>query len=105
MTGVFVFANFADTIINFINGIVHKVFNIKPKPKKIFTKRNRIIVKVWRKYGLLGIAVLTPVLFSIPVGTVLACYFERKRYKVYLYLFTSVIIWALLLNSVYYLSY
>ena len=36
------------------------------KPKKIFTKRNRRFVKIWRKYGEIGIAFLTPILLSPP---------------------------------------
>ncbi|MEZ5067446.1 MAG: hypothetical protein R2847_02715 [Bacteroidia bacterium] len=42
----------------------------KENKPKIFTKRNRRIITLWRKYGLFGIAFITPVILSIPIGTI-----------------------------------
>lgn len=45
-----------------------------------FTRRNKLIVRIRRKYGMVGIVVLTPVLLSIPVGALLGTkYFHHKR--------------------------
>jgi hypothetical protein len=69
------------------------------RTNKVFTFRNRLIIRVRRKYGFLGIVILTPVLFSIPVGSFLiARFYSKKRYNV-LYLSASVIIWSLLMSS------
>jgi len=103
MGGVLVFSYFTVPIFNFIDWVKKKIFQHKLKPRKVFTKRNRLIVKIWRGYGLFGIAALTPVLISIPIGTIVACHLERRRTKVFLYLFISIVTWSLLLNSVYYL--
>jgi hypothetical protein len=52
-----------------------KLFNRLQGKKKLFTPRNRRLVKIWRKYGLKGVAFLTPVFFSPIIGTVMAAFF------------------------------
>ncbi len=45
-----------------------------------FTRSNKMIVRIRRKYGMLGIVVLTPVLLSIPLGAFIGTkYFHHKR--------------------------
>ena len=81
---------------------VYGFVNIKvPKfiPARKFTRRNRLIIKMVRKYGLAGIVVLTPVLLSIPVGTFIATrYYSTNRYLL-VYLSASVLFWSLFMSS------
>ena len=45
-----------------------------------FTRRNKMIVSIRRKPGMLGIIVLTPILLSIPIGALLGTkYFHHRR--------------------------
>jgi hypothetical protein len=68
-------------------------------PARKFTKRNRFIIKMVRKYGLAGIVILTPVLLSIPVGTFIATrYYSNNRYLLG-YLCGSVFFWSLFMSS------
>lgn len=73
----------------------------KKKPK--FTKRNRMIVRLMQKYGLNGIAVLTPLL-SLPLGVFIAERINEKfiqnRKKVLLYLCVSMVIWTFVLTGI-----
>ncbi len=69
--------------------------------KKIFTKRNRLLVKLKVKYGLMGIAFLTPVLLSIPIGTFIATKLVTNKKKIILYMSVSVVFWAILLTSIF----
>ena len=70
-----------------------------PKKPKVFTWKNRMIVNTVRKYGLLGVAVITPVLLSIPLGTFIASrYFEDQK-KVLKYMSASVIFWSVIISS------
>lgn len=71
----------------------------KPKNKKLFNKRNRLIVKVKTKYGLLGIAVLTPLILSIPVGAILASYYFPRAHKTLPIFFLCLVIWSFILTS------
>src|SRR5687767_12183198 len=61
----------------------HRLFNLsstqlipltrsKKAKKMVFSRRNRKIVKYWNKFGLMGIALVTPVFISIPIGTFIA---------------------------------
>lgn len=73
------------------------------KRKPIFTKRNRMIVRLMQQYGLNGIAVLTPLL-SLPLGVFIAERINEKfiqdRKKVLLYLCVSMVIWTFILTGI-----
>ena len=64
------------------------------RPKKIFTRKNRRIVWLKSRYGLIGIAVLTPILLSIPLGCFLAVRFYKNKRKVFLYMLGGIILWS-----------
>ncbi|MBE2246407.1 MAG: hypothetical protein IAE67_04065 [Candidatus Competibacteraceae bacterium] len=74
-------------------------FRKHPKPKKIFTKKNRMLVRMKNKYGLPGIALLSPIIISIPVGTFLAVRYFRNKKKVFAFLLGGVIFWSLIFSS------
>lgn len=69
--------------------------------KKVFTKRNRRLVTIFRKYGLFGITFLTPVILSIPIGTIIANSFEPKKRKIFLFMFISILFWSTLMVSLF----
>jgi hypothetical protein len=73
----------------------------KDRKRKVFTPRNRRIIKLWKKFGLIGIAALTPVLFSIPIGTFIITRLEHNHNKIMIYMFISISIWSLALTGVF----
>ncbi|MGY6560823.1 MAG: hypothetical protein ACXITV_01820 [Luteibaculaceae bacterium] len=70
----------------------------KPNPVKFFSRKNRLIVKVKQKFGVLGIAAVTPAIISIPVGSILAARFFRHNKLTLVYLALSVFLWSLCLS-------
>jgi hypothetical protein len=74
-------------------GVIHK--------NPVFNKRNRRIIKIKNKFGLAGIAILTP-LISMPIGAFVAEKFYKDKKKVIFYLSVSVIIWIVGIYSVMY---
>lgn len=72
---------------------------IRAIPRRNFTRMRRMIIWVKTRFGLAGIAFITPCLISIPIGTVIATDIFRKRKPVMLYLFASLIFWSLVLNG------
>ncbi|MEO0310782.1 MAG: hypothetical protein RIQ89_439 [Bacteroidota bacterium] len=74
--------------------------NTDPK-KKIFTKRNRRIVSIWRKYGLVGLAALTPILFSIPLGVFVMTRLEKNKKKILFFMFISIVCWSLVITIIF----
>jgi hypothetical protein len=68
-------------------------------PARRFTRQNRMIIKIVKRFGLAGIVILTPVLLSIPVGTFIATrYYSANRFLL-LYLCASVLFWSLFMSS------
>jgi hypothetical protein len=67
--------------------------------KKLFTRKNRMLVKILNSYGLPGIAFITPTIISIPVGSILAGRLFANHKKVLLYLSLSVILWSAILSG------
>lgn len=74
-------------------------------PKKIFTKFNRRVIRIKHRFGLTGIAILTPIFLSIPIGAFLAERFYKDKRKVIIYLSISSIAWCFLLYFVYLFFY
>lgn len=106
--GILLFAFLSKQLIsiweNYLSAAFHRLFRIKKKAlknKKIFTKRNRRIIKIKTNYGLPGIAFATPVLFSIPVGVFLVVrYYERNKLKL-VYIFGGNLIWSIIYSFFY----
>ena len=66
--------------------------------QRVFTRTNKLIIRVKNKFGLAGVAFVTPCLISIPIGTLVAVTIYRKRKPVILYLLISLILWSFFLN-------
>ena len=70
------------------------------KDKKLFTPRNRKIVAIWRKYGMNGIAFLTPLLFSPPIGTAIAISMGEKKHKIIFSMLLWAVVWGMIFSSI-----
>jgi membrane protein DedA with SNARE-associated domain len=95
MTVVLLFAFFGDFIRD---KILNRFF---PKRKK-FSERNRKFIGIWRKYGLFGVAALTPIFLTPIGGTLLAISVGTPRNKLILYMFISASIWSVILSIIVY---
>lgn len=65
--------------------------------KRIFTKFNRRVIRVKQRFGLAGIAFITPLFLSTPVGAFLAERFFRDKKKIIIYLSVATVFWAVTL--------
>ena len=107
--------NFIQTLIFSIIGGVIGVFlfsALSNKINKLFPKKNKvkrtkkrgikeaITIKTARKYGVYGIAAITPILLSVPIGTLIALRFFPEKKKTIPILMSSVVIWSLILSIV-----
>jgi membrane protein DedA with SNARE-associated domain len=87
MTVVLVFTYFGNWIKVRIIGRFFKKTNK-------FSSRNRKFVTIWKRYGLIGVAALTPVLLTPIGGTILAVSSGSPKQKIIFYMFISASIWA-----------
>jgi hypothetical protein len=75
-----------------IQGFIKK--RRKSKPKK-FTRTNRIAVNIWKRFGIVGIAFLTPPLFTPLFGPILAVAFRVPKHSIFMWMSLSAIVWGL----------
>lgn len=69
----------------------------KPR-KKVFTRTNRFIVRVKIRYGLVGLAVMPPIL-SVPITALIAAKYFRHDRRTLPYLLTAVGAWSIVLST------
>ncbi len=74
-------------------------------PKKIFSRSSRRMVRIWKRYGLVGLAALTPVFFSIPIGTFFMVRVEKNKNRIILYMFISITCWSIIITTIFQLTH
>jgi membrane protein DedA with SNARE-associated domain len=75
-----------------------RLFNRRKKKRRLFTTRNRRIVRIWRRYGLTGVAFLTPLIFSPILGTIVASSFGEPWKRIFVYMFVSAVFWGVVFS-------
>ncbi len=70
------------------------IFGAEKQNKKVFTKRNRRFIHIWRTYGEFGISFLTPVIFSPVIGTLVITTLGGRRNKIISYMLISATFWG-----------
>jgi uncharacterized membrane protein len=66
--------------------------------KRVFTRKNRMVVNVKSKFGIIGLTFLTPCIISIPIGCVIAAkFYFNNRLTLPLLLFFTVV-WCFILS-------
>ena len=59
-----------------------------------FTSRNKMIVKMRRRFGIWGLVILSPIILSIPVGALLGNKYFKHNQNFIPYMLLSIIIWG-----------
>jgi len=97
MAGIVFFYFFGHMIFVAIDDFRRKRRKVEV-PKRIFTRRNRFIIALRGKVGIIGLTFLTPAIISIPIGSVVAAkyYYEHRLTLPLLLVFT--ITWSFLLS-------
>lgn len=90
MTSVVVFSLFG-------SWIKRNVFDRFRKPV-LFTSKNRQLVKMWNKFGLHGVAFLTPIFLTPIGGTIIASSFGESKTRIFIFMLVSCVLWAVALT-------
>lgn len=61
---------------------------------KLFSKRTRFAVKIWKGFGIKGIAFLTPLIFTPIGGTFIALSFNVNKFKILIWMLISAVLWG-----------
>jgi hypothetical protein len=90
MTSVIIFTFFGLAIRKWF-------FRAFPRKRNVFSKRSRRMVRVWRKYGIIGVAFMTPLLLSPIGGTLIAVSFGERKERIFFHMLWSAILWGVAL--------
>lgn len=90
--GIFLFTLLGEQIRGWMKRRRQKKYKDNPKPLKI--RKARRILRIWNKYGLVGVAILTPPMISPPFGAIIAVAFRESRMRILIYMSISVVVWA-----------
>jgi hypothetical protein len=92
MTVVFLFTFFGDWLkANVLN-------RFRRKNKKPNTAKNTRFANIWKKYGLPGVALLTPIILTPIGGTLLAVSSGSPKDKIIFYMFLSAAGWSVVFS-------
>src|SRR5687768_5835739 len=92
-------------VFTYLGGVIQD-YLVKKYPYRFgrkFTSSNRFLVKVKKRFGLGGIAVLTPIALSIPVGVLFALALTHDKKKIMVSMIISLLFWATILFLPYFL--
>lgn len=77
------------------NGFKKKVMNRYFSKKRLFTKWNRTVVKIWIRFGNWGIAFITPLLLTPVGGAIVATSFGQHWKQFFFHMLVSAVVWGL----------
>lgn len=95
MTVVFLFTFFG----NWIRTRVFRRF----KKKNVNLKKAERFERIWKRYGLVGVALLTPVILTPIGGTLLAVSSGSPKDKIIIYMFISASFWSVVISMAIYI--
>ncbi|MBK6523931.1 MAG: hypothetical protein KBG47_00645 [Bacteroidia bacterium] len=95
-----VFTLFSSAILKWWEA--YKIRKNYESTKKAFTKGNRRIINIKKRFGLVGLAFITPIFPGIAIGAFIAQRFYKNKFKVIMYLNVSVVFWSLALYFLFY---
>jgi hypothetical protein len=101
--GSVVSAFLSEELIVFSNYLMKKFF--PNRKKKRITRTNRFLIKAKKYFGIVGVAALSPFIFSIPFGTFIAIRFFKNRNKTILLMTISTALWTVALYAIYHKFY
>ena len=99
ITSSVVFGFLSEEIIVLYEFILRKLFPNRKKKRN--HKRLRFLIKAKKYFGIGGIAIVSPILLSIPFGTFIAIRFFGNRNKTMLLMSVSSIVWTVVLYFIY----
>ncbi|OEK06610.1 hypothetical protein [Roseivirga misakiensis] len=83
------------TLFTFLGEKIKKhVIPVFIKNPKKFSPKSRRMVRIWKKYGIVGVCFLTPLILSPPGGALLVSSVGAPRKQVFFYMLLFGIMWS-----------
>jgi len=114
-TSFLIFYFFSKPVFKFLNTMGRWIKNVFPykifKKKKssskktpsIFSTRSRLFVKIYNRFGIIGLAFISPSLISIPIGSTIAANLSarsiKKKSQAMIAFFAAVCFWSFVFSA------
>jgi uncharacterized membrane protein len=82
--------------------LVQQISRLRVQKPKLFSGRVRYAVSIWQRFGIKGIAVMTPLLFTPIGGSLLALSFKVPTPRVLFFMAISGIFWSVIFTVLFY---
>ena len=82
--------------------LVQQIARIRIQKPKLFSGRVRYAVSIWQRFGIKGIAIMTPLLFTPIGGSLLALSFKVPTPRVLFFMAISGIFWSVIFTVLFY---
>jgi hypothetical protein len=102
-TFVFSFLGMMTTVVIFTflgDALREKMVAFFRKDKALFTPKNRRLVKIWNRYGIIGVAFFTPLFLSPIGGAIIANSFGGSKGKIIGYMAVSALFWGVAYTAI-----
>lgn len=60
-----------------------------------FTRKNKMILQLRKRYGMWGVVILSPIILSIPLGALLGNKYFRHNHHFIPYMIISIVLWGI----------
>ncbi|EJF10309.1 small multi-drug export protein [Pontibacter sp. BAB1700] len=70
--------------------------------RPVFSRRSRRVVRIWRNFGVVGVAFFTPLFLTPVFGTIVAAVFGVPRRQIFLHMLWSGTMWGFVLTGLVY---
>jgi uncharacterized membrane protein len=74
----------------------------RERKKPVFGRKSRGIVRIWRNFGIVGVAFFTPLVLTPVFGTIVAAVFGVPRKQIFAHMLWSASMWSFILTFVVY---
>ena len=91
MSTIFLVAILGEQLLKLIN-------KYRKIPPQKFSKRSRMTVRVWKRFGMMGIACLTPIIFTPIGGTLIAIFFKVPLPKLLFNMLIFCVLWGFIFS-------
>ncbi|MEO1254612.1 MAG: hypothetical protein AAFY41_06965 [Bacteroidota bacterium] len=85
-------------LFTFFGKEIRKFFSRFKRSNRTFTRRSRLFVKIWRRFGLKGVCLLTPLLLTPPGGALLVNLLGTNKQLILKWMWISALIWSTIIT-------
>lgn len=61
------------------------------------SSRGKLLRKIWEKYGIIGLGLLSPLLFGAPVGAAIGVALGAPKKRLFLWMTVGIVLWTIIL--------